>query len=94
MDTKQKKPAKEHRVNMENRSKVVITGVTDTDKFTESSVLLYTCMGELIIKGKGLRVTLLSVESGDMCVEGEIDSIIYGDSQVKSPLGFMGRLLK
>ncbi|MBP0958198.1 MAG: YabP/YqfC family sporulation protein [Oscillospiraceae bacterium] len=79
---------------MENRSKVVITGVTDTDKFTENSVLLYTCMGELIIKGKGLRVTLLSVESGDMAVEGDIDSIIYGDSQVKSPLGFMGRLLK
>ncbi|MGN1107245.1 MAG: YabP/YqfC family sporulation protein [Huintestinicola sp.] len=94
MENKQNKPRQNHTVNIENRNKVVITGVTDTDKFTESSVLLYTCMGELIIKGKGLRVTLLSVESGDMCVEGDIDGIIYGDSQVKSPLGFMGRLLK
>ena len=95
MDNKQqKKPGQNHTVNMENRSRVVITGVTDTDKFTESSVLLYTCMGELIIKGRGLRVTLLSVESGDMAVEGEIGGIIYGDSHVKSPLGFMGRLLK
>ncbi|MDD6991412.1 MAG: YabP/YqfC family sporulation protein [Oscillospiraceae bacterium] len=94
MENKQKKPAQNHTVNMENRSKVVITGVTDTDKFTENSVLLYTCMGELIIKGRGLRVTLLSVESGDMAVEGDIDGIIYGDSQVKSPLSFMGRLLK
>ena len=94
MENKQKKPPQNHTVNMENRSKVVITGVTDTDKFTENSVLLYTRMGELIIKGRGLRVTLLSVESGDMAVEGDIDGIIYGDSQVKSPLGFMGRLLK
>lgn len=94
MENKQNKPRQNHTVNMENRSKVVITGVTDTDKFTENSVLLYTCMGELIIKGKGLHVTLLSVESGDMAVEGDIDGIIYGDSQVKSPLSFMGRLLK
>ena len=45
MDNKQqKKPGQNHTVNMENRSRVVITGVTDTDKFTESSVLLYTCI--------------------------------------------------
>lgn len=94
MDNKQKSPPKNHSVSMENRSRVIITGVTDTDKFTENTVLLYTCMGELIIKGKGLRVTLLSVESGDMAVEGEIDGVAYGDSQVKSPLSFVGRLLK
>ncbi|MBQ5332993.1 MAG: YabP/YqfC family sporulation protein [Oscillospiraceae bacterium] len=94
MEAQKKNPPKEHSVRLENRSKVVITGVTDTDKFTENSVLLYTCMGELIIKGRDLRVTLLSVETGDMAVEGEIDGIIYGDSQVKSPLGFMGRLFK
>ena len=94
MEAQKKNPPKEHSVRLENRNKVIITGVTDTDKFTENSVLLYTCMGELIIRGRDLRVTLLSVESGDMSVEGEIDGIIYGDSQVKSPLGFMGRLFK
>ncbi|MCI7767656.1 MAG: YabP/YqfC family sporulation protein [Oscillospiraceae bacterium] len=94
MDSQKNKPQKEHSVRLENRSRAVITGVTDTDKFTENQVLLYTCMGELIIKGRDLHVTLLSVESGDMAVEGEIDGIIYGDSQVKSPLGFVGRLFK
>lgn len=94
MDTQKNNPRKEHSVRLENRSRVIISGVTDTDKFTENQVLLYTCMGELIIRGRDLRVTLLSVESGDMSVEGEIDAIIYGDSQVKSPLGFVGRLFK
>ena len=36
----------------------------------------------------------LSVETGDMVIEGEINAVIYGDSQVKGPLGFVGRLLK
>lgn len=94
MDNSRKTPEKEHRIIAENRRSVVITGVTDTDKFTENTVLLYTCMGEVIIKGRDLRVTLLSVETGDMSVEGEIDGIIYGDSQVRSPLSFMGRLFK
>lgn len=94
MDNSRKAPEKEHRIIAENRRSVVITGVTDTDKFTENTVLLYTCMGEVIIKGRDLRVTLLSVETGDMSVEGEIDGIIYGDSQVRSPLSFMGRLFK
>ena len=33
-------------------------------------------------------------KAGDMVIEGEINAVIYGDSQVKGPLGFVGRLLK
>ena len=84
----------EHSLMLEYRSRLTVTGVTDTDKFYENSVLLYTCMGELTVKGKDLRVGLLSVETGDMVIEGEINAVIYGDSQVKGPLGFVGRLLK
>lgn len=84
----------EHSLRLENRSRLTVTGVTDTDKFNESSVLLYTSMGELTVKGHDLRVELLSVETGDMVIEGEISAVVYGDSSVKGPLGFMGRLLK
>ncbi len=84
----------DHRITLDNRKKLVITGVTDTDKFDESSVLLYTSMGELIIKGKDLHVNGLSVETGEMIVEGEIGAVIYGDSQVKGPLSLFGRLTK
>lgn len=83
-----------HTVTIDGRKRLTITGVTDTDKFDENTVLLYTCMGEMIIKGKNLRVNGLSVESGDMLIEGDIDSVVYGDRQIKSPLSIMGRLLK
>lgn len=85
---------KQQSVYIENRSKITLTGVTDTDKFNENSVQLYTVMGEMTVKGRNLRVDMLSVETGDMVIEGDIDAVIYGDSQVKGPLGFFGRLTK
>lgn len=94
MTAAKKEPAKNQSVSIENRSKVIITGVTDTDKFNENCVVLYTCMGEMTVKGKGLHVNGLSVESGEMIIEGEINSVVYGDSQVKAPLGFFGKLTK
>ena len=85
---------KQHSVFVENRKKAVFTGVTDTDKFNENVVLLYTCMGEVTVRGRNLKVSTLSVDTGDMVVEGDINAVIYGDSQVTSPLGFLGRLMK
>ena len=40
-----------HNVIMEGRSKVSISGVTDVDCFDENTILIYTIMGELTIKG-------------------------------------------
>ncbi len=89
-----KQAEKEQNITIENRKKLVITGVTDTDKFDENSVLLYTCRGELLVKGRDLHVNGLSVENGEMIIEGEINAVIYGDSHVKGPLSFFGRLTK
>ncbi|MGN0643256.1 MAG: YabP/YqfC family sporulation protein [Huintestinicola sp.] len=83
-----------HTVTVEGRRKLVITGVTDTDKFNERSVLLYTCMGEMIIKGRDLHVSGLSVENGEMVIEGEISSVSYGDSDVRSPMSAFRRAMR
>lgn len=85
---------KQHSVCLDNRRRLVITGVTDTDKFNEGSVLLYTCMGEMTVRGRDLHVCGLSLESGEMIIEGEISSVVYGDSFIQSPLSAFGRIFK
>ena len=80
-----------HSISIENRSRLTVTGVTDTDRFDERSVLLYTCMGELLVKGRDLHVSGLSVESGEMVIEGQICSVVYGDSDVKSHMSIFRR---
>lgn len=85
---------KAHSIIAENRRKLSISGVTDIDCFDENTVLLYTTMGELTIKGSDLHVNDLSVANGEMNIEGEIDAIIYGDKDLRSPLSFIGRLFR
>jgi sporulation protein YabP len=83
-----------HNVTMESRSKVAISGVTDVDCFDENTVLVYTIMGELTIKGKHLQVNDVSVETGEMSLQGDVWSITYGDKDKRSPLSWLGKIFR
>lgn len=79
---------------MEGRSKVSISGVTDVDCFDENTILIYTIMGELTIKGKNLQVNDVSVETGDMSLQGDVWSIVYGDKDKRNPLSWFAKLFR
>ncbi len=83
-----------HSIILEGRKKISISGVTDVDKFDENIVILFTNMGELTIKGSDLHVNDLSVENGEMNIEGEIDAFYYGDKNITSPLSFLGKIFR
>lgn len=83
-----------HNLIMENRKKISLSGITDVDHFDENTVLLYTQMGEITISGKDLHVNDLSVDTGEMNIEGDIWSIVYGDKDRRSPLSFFGKLFR
>ena len=83
-----------HNIIMENRKKLTVSGVTDVGRFDENTVLLYTNMGELTVKGNDLHVNELSVTDGEMNIEGEIDAVIYGDKDRQSPLSLLGKLFR
>ena len=55
---------------------------------------LYTQLGELTIRGKDLHVSEMSLESGELSVEGEIQALIYGDKDRTKKLGFIGKLFR
>lgn len=83
-----------HNIILEGRRKMSVSGVTDVDRFDENAVLLYTTMGELTVRGTDLHVNDLSVESGEMNIEGDITSIVYGDPDRHSPLSFVGKIFR
>ncbi|MGN0606436.1 MAG: sporulation protein YabP [Oscillospiraceae bacterium] len=83
-----------HNVIMENRKSVSVSGVTDVDNFDEKTILIYTQMGELIISGKNLHVNSMSIETGEMTIEGEIYSLAYGDRDKHGPVSFLGKLFR
>lgn len=82
-----------HHVIMEDRATLNISGVTDIDSFDEQTVVVYTDLGELLIKGYHLHINKIDVENGDLSLEGEIYSLSYSDSQPQTG-GFLSRLFR
>ena len=83
-----------HNAILENREKLLLSGVTEIDSFDDRTVILYTQLGELVILGRGLHVQQLSISSGEVQIEGEIRALRYGDRDRTAPQGFLGRLLR
>lgn len=73
----QKPAAQLHNIIMENRRELRISGVKDIDSFTETKIVLSTVMGELVVKGEDLHVSVLEAETGDFSMTGKIKSLVY-----------------
>lgn len=83
-----------HNVILESRSRMTISGVTEIESFDEQSVVLYCTAGELAIRGEGLHISRIDVDTGELNLEGErIDALSYADN---APVrgGILGRLFR
>lgn len=67
-------------VVIEDRAKLIATGVIDVDSFDNENVILITHLGTLIIRGSNFRINRLNVDVGELIIEGDIDSCTYSDS--------------
>ena len=83
-----------HNAVLENREKLMLTGVTAVDSFDDRTVLLYTKLGELVILGRGLHLEQMSLASGDLTVTGEVQALRYSDRDRNAPQGIIGRLFR
>ncbi|MBQ5841018.1 MAG: sporulation protein YabP [Clostridia bacterium] len=81
-----------HQLIMQDRRELELTGVSDVDSFDETTVTAYTSLGELTIRGRGLHIRRMDLESGSLSMEGQIDSLTYADTSRAT--GFFGRLFR
>ena len=84
-----------HKLVIQNRSAGNISGITDVVSFDENTIVLDTDMGLLTIKGKDLHVNRLSLEKGEIDIEGRTDSLVYSaGGGAKSGESFFAKLFK
>lgn len=79
---------------MENRNKLTVSGVEEVDSFDENYISLYTILGDLMIEGQDLHINQLSVQTGEVIVEGEISSVKYSETNTSKQGSFISRLFK
>ena len=71
-----------HKLTMENREKLYLCGVEDVESFDENEIQVYTSEGLLSIKGSELHINKLNTQDGELMVEGNVDSLIYSNTEV------------
>ncbi len=70
-----------HKLTLNERKSLTMTGVTEVVSFDESAVILRTGLGTLIVQGKDLQLKTLSLDGGQVAVDGNIAALIYEESR-------------
>lgn len=81
-----------HRLALEGREKLTVAGVEDVERFDDQCIVLRTGAGTLVVSGEGLHIGKLSLDGGELHVDGRIDAISFEDAPA-SRGGFLSRLL-
>ena len=79
-----------HDLTLTGRGKLTMTGVTEVVSFDETAVVLQTGLGLLMVHGQGLQLKQLSVEGGQVAVDGTINALVYEEPRQG---GWLRRLL-
>ena len=66
---------KPHRLTMQNRSTIQVTGVSDVIAYDPGEIILETSAGLLLIKGAELHMNHLSLEKGETGIDGRVVSL-------------------
>lgn len=82
-------------LSLENRKRLVISGVIEVISFDEQKIDLTTNLGNLTIKGEELKMNKLDVQNGDVIIVGSIASMVYnGKVTKKSNESIISKLFK
>ena len=82
-----------HSLVLEGRERLMVAGVTQVESFNEAEIVMGTTRGGLTIRGEGLHMERVSVDTGDVAVTGLIYSLEYDDA-VAEKGGFFSRLFR
>lgn len=83
-------PQMPHKLTLEERKSLTMTGVTEVVSFDETCVVLRTSLGTLLIQGSELQLKQLTLDGGNVAVEGRIGSLAYEEPRPER--GWLGRL--
>lgn len=81
-----KTPARLHRIELEGRDRLNVSGVDDVSGFDENLVVLRTPLGELNVRGEGLHIERIDLEQGQLLLCGHVQELSYDEPAESRPL--------
>lgn len=81
-----------HRLTLDRRGRLTVSGVDEVASFDESSIRMTTRAGTLLVRGRSLHIEKLSLDGGDLLVDGTVDALVYEEPE--EPVSFLSRLFR
>lgn len=88
------RPEAAHHIILEERERLSVSGVEEVESFDENTIVMGTTRGTLVIRGENLHIEKLSLDGGDLKVEGNIDALTYEDGGRDRSGGLLARLFR
>lgn len=85
---------KVHRLSMNNREILSLTGVNKVQSFDPKEIQLETTLGQLTIKGDKLGIKHLDLKEGLVEIEGFIEGLVYPRQAGGSRGNLWGRIFR
>ena len=80
-----------HRLELTGWEHLIVSGVDDVERFDETGIVMSTSAGMLVVAGENLHIGKLSLEGGELYVDGRIDAVTY-EEESGSRGGLFGRI--
>lgn len=81
-----------HRITLEDRGALSVSGVMEVERFDENEIVMSTSRGTLVVRGEDLHIEKLSLDGGELRVEGSVDSLLYEDDGERRGGSLLARL--
>ena len=85
-------PAAGHRLELVGRERLTVSGVEDVERFDENGIVMSTSAGVLVVTGEDLHIGKLSLDGGELHVDGHIDAVTYEESAQQRGASLFSRL--
>jgi sporulation protein YabP len=72
-----------HSLSLDERHHLTVTGVSEVLSFDENEVVMDTSLGMLTVEGEQLHVEKLSLDIGELTLEGSVHSLCYSRGNQK-----------
>lgn len=82
--TENKIKFKNQNITIEDRKKILVTGVEQVENFNDNTIILTTINGGITIKGEELNISKLNVEDGNVKIQGKINGVNYSSRDLSS----------
>ena len=88
-------PEKAHRIIIDSRDKIQVSGVLDVDSFDENEIIFITSYGAVTVTGYDLHISKLNLDESTLIIEGKVQAVDYADhEEMRQGGGFFSRVFK